>query len=210
MADGFTGGDCGCQGCGAVIRQGLARRGFLRLVSAGAAGIALAPPSHAKSGPGYKATSYKAMLLSCIDPRTQAPIAAWMDAPGSGSHEVGLRGKYSQFTIAGAAVGVVAPAFAGWRQTFWDNLDASIRLHGIRTLVAVDHGDCGALGIAYGKSVLKDPARELAAHEADARRLAQELARRHGDLGFQAHLVRRDAQGAFTRWTTLVDGPVIA
>ncbi len=49
------------------------------------------------------------MLLSCVDPRTQGPIADWMDQPVPDSHTIGLRGKYSQFTIAGAAVGVVAP-----------------------------------------------------------------------------------------------------
>lgn len=203
--DNTLGGDCGCGRCATAIREVLARRGFLRLVGVGAAGLVLSPHrARAKSSTGYQA-----MLLSCIDPRTQAPIASWMDRPEAGSHVVGLRGKYSQFTIAGAAVAVIAPAFAAWRQTFWDNLAASVQLHGIRTLLVVDHGDCGALRIAYGEDVLKNPQRELAAHEQDARLLHQELRKRHPELGFQAHLVRRDVHGAFTRWTTLVEGPAI-
>jgi carbonic anhydrase len=206
MRDTFAGGNCGCGPCAAAIRDGLARRGFLRLAAAGAAGIALAP--HLARAKG--STGYKAMLLSCIDPRTQAPIADWMDRPEPNSHAIGLHGKYSQFTVAGAAVAAVAPAFAAWRQTFWDNLAASVQLHGIRTLVAVNHGDCGAVGIAYGENVLKDPEKELAAHEHDSRQLREELARRHPELAFQAYLVRRDTHGAFTRWTTLVAGKVIA
>lgn len=205
MEDAFS-DECCCGCCATAIREGMARRGFLRFVGAGAAGLALAPHlARAKSSTGYKA-----MLLSCMDPRTQAPIASWMDRPEAGSHAGGLRGKYSQFTIAGAAIAVVAPAFAAWRQTFWDNLAASIQLHRIGTLLAVDHGDCGALRIAYGEDMLNDPQKELAVHERDARVLQQELRKRHPELGFQAHFVRRDAHGAFTRWTTLVEGPVIA
>ena len=149
------------------------------------------------------------MLLSCVDPRTQAPVAEWMNKPVAGSHTAGLEGKYSQFTMAGAAVGVIAPSFSAWRQTFWDNLGASIQLHAIRTLLVVDHGNCGALGIAYGQRVLGDPELEIAAHMADVKALQQELAVRHPDLAFQAWYVDRDSSGAFTVWRNLVAGPVI-
>ena len=44
----------------------------------------------------------------------------------------GLAGKYSQFVFAGAAIGVVAPAFKDWHNGFWDNLSTSIQLHNIK------------------------------------------------------------------------------
>jgi carbonic anhydrase len=197
---------CGCLACRDQVRDGLARRGFLRLAAATAVGVALAPiASGAESSGGYRA-----MLLSCVDPRTQAPIAEWMDRPVPDSHTIGLRGKYSQFSVAGAAVAVAAPAFEKWRETFWDNLGASIQLHGIRTLLVVDHGDCGALGIAYGQRVLQDQKLELAAHMADVKRLQEELAVRHPDMDLQAWFIDRDAQGAFTEWKSLIAGPVIS
>ncbi len=168
--------------------------------------MALAPVAgRAQSGNGYRA-----MLLSCVDPRTQAPIADWMDQPESASHTIGLRGKYSQFSIAGASVAIAAPAFESWRGTFWDNLGASIKLHGIRTLVSVDHSNCGAVGIAYGQRVLDDPRLELSAHRAGAKRLADELAVRHPDVALQAWYVSRDENKAFTQWQALVEGPVIS
>jgi hypothetical protein len=195
--------------CGAVHRSsqhrtGFGRRGLLGAVAAGAALVALRPV-------GLRAQSkeYRAMLLSCVDPRTQAPIAGWMDRPAEGSHSIALTGLYSQFTIAGAGVGVTAPEFAGWRETFWANLGATISLHGIRTLVAVDHQSCGAVGIAYGERVLADPTLEKAAHLADAKALQQELSVRHPDLAFQSWYVSRDAGGAFNVWDVLVPGPVI-
>ena len=195
-----------CCTCHAVPsgRHELQRRGFLRLATT--AGIALTLDPIVGWAQGKE---YRAMLLSCVDPRTQSPIAAWMNGPAPGSHAIGLDGKYSQFTVAGAALGVVAPAFAGWEKTFWDNIGASVQLHGITVLIAVDHGDCGALGIAYGQHVLDDPKLELAAHLADAKRLKDELALRHPDLGYQAWFVDRDAGGRFNQWKTLVAGPEI-
>jgi len=58
--------------------------------------------------------NYEAMVLTCIDPRIQEPV--WKYLAGRD-----LTGKYSQFVIAGAAIGVVAPAFKDWHKAFWDN-----------------------------------------------------------------------------------------
>jgi carbonic anhydrase len=194
---------CACRAAPLHGRQ-LQRRSFLRLATATGVGLAMAPVAGQAQGSGYRA-----MLLSCVDPRTQAPIASWMNAPAPSSHAIGLEGKYSQFTVAGAAVAVVAPAFAPWAKTFWDNIGASVQLHGITALIAVDHGDCGALGIAYGQRVLDDPKLELAAHLADVKKLKEELAVRHPDLAFQAWFVDRDANGRFNQWKTLLAGPEI-
>jgi hypothetical protein len=46
--------------------------------------------------------------------------------------------------------GVVAPAFKDWHKAFWDNLAASIQLHHIPKVIAINHRDCGAAKIAYG------------------------------------------------------------
>ena len=72
------------------------------------------------------------MLLSCVDLLThKPPIASWMNAPAPGSHAIGLHGKYSQFTVAGAAVGSYsARAFAGGKASLRDNIGASIQLQG--------------------------------------------------------------------------------
>ena len=69
----------------------------------------------------------------------------------------GLAGKYSQFVFAGAAIGVVAPAFKDWHNGFWDNLSTSIQLHNIKKVVAIDHRDCGAAKIAYGAVKVANP-----------------------------------------------------
>src|SRR5262245_20933530 len=118
-----TFGTCTC--CGDILAGRHDRRRFMQLV--GGVGLAAALPVSALAAPG----NYEAMLLSCIDPRTQESVRSYME-------QQGLIGKYSQFTFAGAAVGVVAPKFKAWHQAFWDNLGATIQLHRIRKVIAID------------------------------------------------------------------------
>ena len=89
-------------------------------------------------------SKYKAMVLSCIDPRFQSKVYSYLCKRK-------LKGKYSSFTIAGSAIGVTAPKFKKWHKTFWDNLDVSIKLHKISRLIVINHEDCGAAKIANNK-----------------------------------------------------------
>ena len=87
---------------------------------------------------------YKAMVLSCIDPRFQPKVYRYLKSKN-------LTGKYSSFTIAGAAIGVTATKFKKWHSTFFDNLTTSIKLHKINRLIIINHEDCGAAKIVNGK-----------------------------------------------------------
>tara|TARA_B100000989_G_scaffold248474_1_gene195916 strand:- start:1647 stop:2063 length:417 start_codon:yes stop_codon:yes gene_type:complete len=89
-------------------------------------------------------SSYKAMVLSCIDPRFQTIIYNYLKKKK-------LTGKYSSFTIAGSAIGVTANKFKRWHKTFWDNFDTSVKLHNIKKLIVINHRDCGAAKIINGK-----------------------------------------------------------
>ena len=89
-------------------------------------------------------SNYKAMVLSCIDPRFQPIIYNYLKKKK-------LSGKYSSFTIAGSAVGVTANKFKKWHKVFWDNLETSVKLHNIKKLIVINHRDCGAAKIINGK-----------------------------------------------------------
>ena len=84
------------------------------------------------------------MILSCIDPRFQPVVYNYLKKKK-------LVGKYSSFTIAGAAVGVTASKFKRWHKAFWDNFDTSVKLHNIRKLIVINHRDCGAAKIINRK-----------------------------------------------------------
>lgn len=172
-------GTCAC--CGEILAGQYDRRRILQF--AGAAGMAAAFPFAALA----QGSSYEAMLLSCIDPRTQESVRAYMQKQS-------LIGKYSQFTIAGAAIGVVAPKFKAWHQAFWDNLAATIQLHSIKKVIAIDHRDCGASRIAYGNSSTASPEVETRTHRMVFAQFRQQMAKRQPKLGIETGLIALDGK----------------
>jgi carbonic anhydrase len=160
------------------------RRRFLAVASAAGLSGAFAPlggwaqerpPTCQGHGP------YDAMVLSCID-----PVHYYMDVVNK------QRCQYSQFVIAGAAVGVIAPKFEAWHVAFWDNLDTSVVLHKIEKVIAIDHRDCGAAKIAYGEKSIADPATERATHRRVLAEFRNEVNRRHPDLEVVTGLMALD------------------
>ena len=93
---------------------------------------------------------YKAMVLSCIDPRFQPIVFNYLKKKK-------LVGKYSSFTIAGSAIGVTAKKFNKWHKVFWENLNTSIKLHKIKKLIVINHRDCGVAKILKNKKSLNEP-----------------------------------------------------
>jgi carbonic anhydrase len=169
----------GCTCCADMLRTRFDRRRFLHI--AAGAGLAAALPSFAFAAEG----NYEAMLLTCIDPRFPEPTIKYME----GRHMVG---KYSQFTFAGASIGVVAPAFKDWGKTFWDNLGASIQLHNIPKVIAMNHRDCGAAKIAYGADAVKDKTTETKTHEAALMEFKKQVAEKQPKLKVELGLMALD------------------
>ena len=87
---------------------------------------------------------YKAMVLSCIDPRFQPIVYKYLKKKK-------ITGKYSSFTIAGSSIGITASKFKKWHKAFWDNFDTSVKLHNIKKLIVINHRDCGVAKIINGK-----------------------------------------------------------
>jgi len=171
----------GCTCCGDLLRKRFDRRRFLHL-SAGA-GLLAAFPSLAFAADG----NYEAMMVTCIDPRFPEPTINYMKSRD-------LIGKYSQFTFAGAAIGVVAPAFKTWAPAFWDNLAASIQLHNIPKVIAIDHRDCGAAKIAYGADAVKDTATETETHKAALMEFKKQVGERQPKLAVELGLMALDGK----------------
>ena len=168
---------CAC--CGDLLTGRFDRRAFLK--AAGGAGLLAAFPFAAFGASG----TYDAMVLSCIDPRFPEATLNYMKGRG-------LLGKYSQFVIAGAAIGVVAPVFKDWHKAFWDNLAATIELHRISRVVALDHRDCGAARIAYGDEKSATPQVETETHRAALMEFRKQMSERHPKLAVETGLMALD------------------
>jgi carbonic anhydrase len=174
-----------CPCCGDLLGRPLDRRSFVQL--AGAAGLAMAMPTLLPTSALAAYGKYDAMLLTCIDPRFPALTLDYMKSRD-------LVGKYSQFTFAGAAIGVVAPAFKAWHKTFWDNLAASIQLHSIPKVIALNHRDCGAAKIAYGAAKVATREKETQAHKAALMQFRKEVAKRHPKMQTELCLIDIDGK----------------
>ncbi len=167
----------GCACCGDLLRRKFDRRYFLAIAGSAGLAAALHPlSSFAASG------NYEAMVVGCIDPRLQEPVRKYL---------VGrqLNGKYSHFVFAGAAIGAVAPAFRDWHKAFWDNLDATIKLHNIKRVIAIDHRDCGAAKIAYGDEAVASASAETMTHRKALALFRKEVNERQSKLAVETGLM---------------------
>ena len=124
---------------------------------------------------------YRAMVLSCIDPRFQPVVYNYLKRKK-------LIGKYSAFTIAGAAIGVTAPKFKKWHKTFWDNLETSIKLHKLKKLIVINHRDCGAARIINGKKIF-DNNNELSIHKTSFIKLKKKFKNKYPNLNIETKLI---------------------
>ena len=126
-------------------------------------------------------SKYKAMVLSCMDPRFQHLVYNHLNKKK-------LIGKYSAFTIAGAAVGVTHNKFKKWHKTFYDNLSTSIKLHQIEKLIVINHKDCGAAKIVNGKKAF-NITNEQKIHKESFFKLKKEIKKKFPKLKIELNLM---------------------
>jgi hypothetical protein len=142
-------------------RRTLGRRRFLELAgTAGAAalvttglnlGITKVPTLFAAGG------NVEALVLTCMDFRLVNEVGFLLN-------EHGLVNKYDQVILAGATLGVATDKYPAWAKTWWNHLDLAIKLHSIKRVIAIDHRDCGAYKLAFGKDYGKLPDEETEIH----------------------------------------------
>ena len=125
--------------------------------------------------------NYKAMVLSCIDPRFQPIVYNYLKKKR-------LIGKYSSFTIAGSAVGVTANRFKKWHKVFWENFDMSVKLHNIKKLIVINHRDCGAAKIINGKKEFST-INETKVHKTSFQKLKKIFKKKYPKLKIELKLV---------------------
>jgi carbonic anhydrase len=124
---------------------------------------------------------FKAMVLSCMDPRFQPKIFNYLKKRK-------LSGQYSAFTIAGAAVGVTHSKFKKWHRVFFENLSASIQLHKIDKLIVINHQDCGAAKIANSKKEFNNKV-ETDIHKVSFKKLKSSLRKKFPKLKIEFNVM---------------------
>ena len=126
-------------------------------------------------------SNYKAMVLSCMDPRFQSIVYNFLKKKK-------LIGKYSSFTIAGASLGVTASKFKKWHKTFWDNIETSIKLHKIKKLIVINHRDCGAAKIINRKKIFSNDI-ETNIHRESLKKIKKLFKKKYPRLSIELNII---------------------
>jgi carbonic anhydrase len=155
----------------------MSRRNFGALASA-ATGLSLFP------GIVY-AAEIDALAFCCIDYRLVDPAVKFFD-----THEKPQ--NYDILALAGASLGAVSDKFPASNEAFWSHVDIAKSLHHIKKVVVLDHCDCGAYKVAFGKDYQSESKAETAQHKEIMEKLKAQLAQKHPDLGYEAWLMALD------------------
>ena len=129
---------------------------------------------------------YKAMVLSCIDPRFQPIVFKYLKKKK-------LTGKYSSFIIAGSAIGVTANKFKKWHKVFWDNFSTSVKLHKIKKLIVINHRDCAAAKIINGKKEFSK-INETKVHKNSFQKIKKMFKKKHPKLSIELKIISLNSQ----------------
>jgi hypothetical protein len=155
------------------------RRRALQLF-AGAAGAGLLLPSAT-----FASGSAAALVLTCMDYRL-------VDDGVNYFNERGLKNKYDHVVLAGASIGALGKLGQEWADTFWKHVGTAIKLHGIHEVIVVDHRDCGAFKIVFGKESIAQRADETALHKQQAALLTAQIKQKFPELKTEMLLMDLD------------------
>jgi len=160
------------------------RRKFLKTVALGG-GITLyagLPLAARAAGAGIQA-----LLLSCMDYRLIDETERYMT-------ERGLRNQYDHIILAGASLGATTSKFPAWNKTFWEHVDAAIKLHSIKKVMVMDHRECGAYNIVYGRDVSKNRDEETKIHTAELKKLDGQIHMKYPKLDSELLIMNLDGK----------------
>jgi carbonic anhydrase len=155
------------------------RRGLMGL-AAGAAGFSLLPNS-------ANAATVTALGITCIDYRLVEDEVHFFH----GKH---LSKDYDEVALAGASLAAVSDKFPSSNAAFWDHIAIAKALHHIRRVIVVDHRDCGAYKVAFGKDYQGEHAAETVQHKSVMEQVKAKLAKLHPELESEFYLMALDGK----------------
>ncbi|MDE2163727.1 MAG: hypothetical protein KGL56_04385 [Alphaproteobacteria bacterium] len=126
-----------------------------------------------------------ALALTCIDYRLVDDAVHFFD----GMH---LTNEYDQLSLAGASLAAVSEKFPSSNKAFWDHVQIAKDLHHVKKLIVLDHRDCGAYKVAFGKAFAAQPDAETMQHKSVMLKLHAQMAKRHPDLAAEFYLMALD------------------
>jgi carbonic anhydrase len=161
------------------------RRQFLQLAALGA-GVALFGSFVPRTV--WAGGTAEAVVLTCMDYRLVDETVKYLDGLDH------MQGEYDHIVLAGASLSVVTDKYPAWAQTFWDHVKIAIDLHHVRKVYVLDHRDCGAYKLVYGKDLAQAPKEETEIHSENLRKIAAQIKARHPQVAVIAGLMALDGK----------------
>ena len=165
--------------CNSENCRHLSRRGFATL-ALGAAGMAALPLRALGAAGGVEA-----LALTCIDYRLVDDSVKFFDS-------MHLTNRYDITALAGASLAAVSPKFPSSNAAFWDHVGIAKQLHHIKKVMVLDHRDCGAFKVAFGKDFAGAKDAETAQHKGVMLQVQAMLKQKHPDLASEFYLMALD------------------
>lgn len=134
-----------------------------------------------------KAADVTALGITCIDYRLVDDAVHFF-------HDKHLTKDYDQVSLAGASLAAVSHKFPSSNAAFWNHIDIAKTLHHIKKVIVVDHRDCGAYKVAFGKDYRGDTAGETEQHKAVMEQVKAKLAKTHPELESEFYLMAVDGK----------------
>jgi carbonic anhydrase len=155
-------------------------RRALGKILAGAAGAGWLPGA-------ARAAEVTALGITCIDYRLVGDTAHFFA-------DKNLTKDYDQVSLAGASLAAVSSKFPASSAAFWEHIKIAKQLHHIKKVIVVDHRDCGAFKVAYGKAYRGDAEGETEQHKQVMERVKAQMAKSHPDLACEFYLMALDGK----------------
>lgn len=133
------------------------------------------------------ATEVEALALTCIDYRLVNDGMRFFDS-------MHLTKNYDQVALAGASLAAVSPKFPSSNAAFWDHVNIAKQLHHVKKVIFLDHRDCGAYKVAFGKDFAGEHTAETAQHKDVMQQAKTMLMQKHPDLGSEFYLMALDGK----------------
>jgi carbonic anhydrase len=155
------------------------RRRFLTIASLGG-GVALLglAPRVAKA-----AGDVDSVVLSCMDYRLMDDVGVYLNKRG-------LKDNYDHLILAGASLGAVTNKYPHWGETFFEHVGLAIKLHNVHRAILIDHRDCGAYRLIFGKDTKGEEEKKL--HATQLHKLATLIHQKHPKLAVETFLMNLD------------------
>ena len=165
--------------CECKIAKNMDRRALGKLIAA-ATGASLLPQAS-------EAAPIAALAITCIDYRLVDDAVRFFNR----RH---MTLDYDLVSLAGASLAAVSDKFPSSNAAFWDHVGIAKQLHQIKKVIVVDHRDCGAFKVAYGKDYKGEGAAETAQHKTVMEQVKAKLAKTHPDLQAEFYLMALDGK----------------